>query len=129
MPNQYSPWSDTEISQLRGLAGKFPAPYISTQIGRGYDAVSKMIRKLGLPHYVQPSSKPRPAASGKATATPKSIKRVERKPAAPREPVAVRKSKITHISYPPLEWCPTCHAPVSNWDDHRRRIGCQRPAA
>jgi uncharacterized OB-fold protein len=36
---------------------------------------------------------------------------------------------VSHVSYPPLEWCENCHSPVSNWSDHEARLGCTRPAA
>ena len=48
MGNQFSPWSDFELNQLKELAGHFSAPYISAQIGRSDDGVRKTIKKLGL---------------------------------------------------------------------------------
>jgi hypothetical protein len=133
MPNQYQKWSDREISQLRELAGTIPASEISLKIGRGYDAVSKMIRKLGLPSFAHVFPPPRPAASPKpvgASKKPKNhVSPQWRGNFLPKKDVVVRKASVNHISYPPLEWCPTCHSPVSNWVDHERRLGCKRPAA
>lgn len=101
-----TPWTQQEINQLKELAGTIPAPQVAQKIGRGRDGVLKMIRKLGLPGYSQ-------------SAAPK------------KEPVkeVVEAPKINRhlVSHSPLEWCPNCHAPVSEWDAHlgrMARFGC-----
>ena len=121
----FNPWSDMEITQLRELAGHFSAPYISAQIGRSVEGVRKQIRKLGLKSFVSTPPKPRPAHPHRPVERKDTPKRV----LSPLKPVVLRKASVQHISYPPLEYCPTCHSPVSNWGDHRARMGCTRPAA
>lgn len=123
MPISGTPWSDMEINQLKELAGHFPAVHIGAQIGRGTHGVRKMILKLGLKSYVTTPPKPRPAAPPKAVRA----KVVPKRPVSHLKPTVVREAPIAHVSYPPLEWCPTCHSPVSNWIDHERRTRCKRP--
>src|ERR1700679_2385888 len=125
MANQFSPWSETELTQLKEMAGHFSAVHITAQIGRSVEGVRKMTKKLGLPVFVSTPPKPRPAASG----TPVERKNTPHPVVAPMKPATLRKASVQHISYPPLEWCPTCHSPVSNWIDHSSRVGCKRPAA
>jgi hypothetical protein len=129
MGNQFSPWSDFEVNQLKELAGQFSAVYISAQIGRSVEGVRKQIRKLGLKSFQNTPPKPRPSASRKL---------VERqdtpKPAvSPIKPTVVRKASVkNNISFPPLEYCMNCCSPVSSWSDHESRMshmGCKRPAA
>jgi len=127
MGNQFSPWSDMELNQLKELAGQFSAVYISAQIGRSVEGVRKQIKKLGLKSFVSTPPKPHPAASR----TPPERKE-KPKPVDPyHKPLAVREARVKHISYPPLEYCMNCHSPVSSWQDHESRMGwngCKRPA-
>jgi hypothetical protein len=118
-----------ELNQLKELAGQFSAVHISAQIGRSVEGVRKQIRKLGLKGFVSTPPKPRPVALRKPVESKEAPQHVERPVVAPVKPVTVRKASISHISYPPLEWCPTCHSPVSSWSDHTSRVGCKRPAA
>jgi hypothetical protein len=118
-----------ELNQLKELAGHFPAAYISEQIGRGMHGVLKKIRELGLKSYTPNPNKPPPVASRVPSAVPDWAKTTPSKPIAPLKPKNVRKASVSHVSYPPLEWCSQCHSPVSNWSDHSARIGCTRPAA
>jgi len=136
MANQYAPWSDMELNQLKELAGQFSAVHISAQIGRSVEGVRKQIRKLGLKGFVSTPPKPRPIASREPSAVPGWAKTATSTPVAPVKPVALRKPLVVresrvsnNVSYPPLEWCPSCHSPVSNWVDHQNRLGCKRPAA
>ena len=135
MGNQFSPWSDMELTQLKELAGQFSAVHISAQIGRSVEGVRKQIRKLGLKGFVSMPPKPRPIASRETSAVPGWSKTATSTPVAPIKPVALRKPLVVresrvsnNVSYPPLEWCETCHSPVSNWADHRARMGCRRTA-
>lgn len=114
-----------ELNQLKELAGQFSAVHISAQIGRSVEGVRKQIRKLGLKGFVSTPPKPRPVALREPVGGMRPHKPV----VSPTKPVALRKASVQHISYPPLEYCPTCHSPVSNWGDHRARMGCTRPAA
>jgi hypothetical protein len=124
MGNQFSPWSDMELTQLKELAGQFSAVHISAQIGRSTEGVRKMTKKLGLKSFVSTPPKPRPAARR----TPVERQDTPKPVLSPIKPTVLRKANVTHVSYPPLEWCETCHAPVSNWADHRARMGCRRTA-
>ena len=136
MALQFTPWSDFELNQLKELAGHFPASYISEKIeGRSVEGIRKMIKKQGLNSFVTTPPKPRPVAARKPVGETKELKTVQPKPktpVAPIKPVTVRKASVSHISYPPLEWCMNCSSPVSNWSDHESRMshmGCKRPEA
>ena len=118
-----------ELNQLKEMAGHFPASHIASQIGRGKDGVLKKIRELKLPGYVSLPPKPRPVAQRKPVERKEYPQHVARPVVAPVKPVTLRKANVTHVSYPPLEWCSQCHSPVSSWSDHTSRIGCKRPAA
>lgn len=125
MGNQFSPWSDFELNQLKELAGQFSAVHISALIGRSVEGVRKQIRKLGLKSFQNTPPKPRPRAAGKPVErkdTPKPV-------LSPIKPTVLRKANVTHVSYPPLEWCSQCHSPVSNRIDHQNRMGCKMDAA
>ena len=131
MANQYAPWSDMELNQLKEMAGHFPASHIASQIGRGKDGVLKKIRELKLPGYVSLPPKPRPVAQRKPVERKEYPQHVARPVVAPVKPVTVRKASVqNNVSYPPLEYCHVHHCLVSNWSDHSSRLGgCQRPAA
>jgi len=131
MGNQFSPWSDFELNQLKELAGQFSAVHISAQIGRSVEGVRKQIRKLGLKSFQNAPPKPRPIASREPSAVPGWAKTATSTPVAPIKPVTVRKASVqNNVSYPPLEYCHVHHCLVSNWSDHSSRLGgCKRPAA
>lgn len=38
------------------------------------------------------------------------------------------KEKPEYIKVARVEWCPKCHAPVSNWQEHYERMGHRRCA-
>ena len=127
MGNQFSPWSDFELNQLKELAGQFSASHISAQIGRSTEGVRKMTKKLGLKSFVSTPPKPRPAARR----TPVERQDTPKPFLSPTKPVTVRKASVqNNVSYPPLEYCHVHHCLVSNWSDHSSRLGgCKRPAA
>ena len=128
MGNQFSPWSDMELTQLKELAGQFSAAHISAQIGRSTEGVRKMTKKLGLKSFVSTPPKPRPAARR----TPVERQDTPKPFLSPTKPVTVRKASVqNNVSYPPLEYCHVHHVLVSNWSDHISRQGgtCERPAA
>jgi|ERR1700677_1875258 len=120
-------WSDMEIQQLRELAGKHSATYIATQIGRSPDGVSKQIKNLGLPGYVQyPKKEPIPDAQRRSKAPVGGRAYVE-PPAGLRQPAKAKAA----VSYPAAELCPVHHCLVSDWSGHVMRLGntCSRPTA
>ena len=123
-------WTDSEVNQLKELAGQFSAVHISAQIGRSTEAVRKKIKKLGLKSFVAMPPKPRPVASRKPSSVPGWARTGESNAVAPMKPTTLRKASVSHVSYPPLEWCGNCHSPVSSWGDHCSRMshmGCKRP--
>lgn len=136
MALQFNPWSDFELNQLKELAGHFPAPYISSQIGRSTEGVRKMIKKQGLKAYQNTPPKPRPVAARKPVGETKELKTVQPKPktpVAPIKPKTLRESTVKNsVSFPPLDYCMNCHSPVSDWHGHEARMqhmGCKRPEA
>jgi hypothetical protein len=133
MTQSGTPWGDGEVALLKQMAGSFPARHIADRIGRTTNGVLKKIKALGLKSYVNAPPKPHPVRPHRPVGEPKEQKAVEPKPKPPvalRKPLVVRESRVSNnVSYPPLEWCPTCHSPVSSWSDHTSRIGCKRPAA
>ena len=136
MGNQFSPWSDFELNQLKELAGQFSAVHISAQIGRSVEGVRKQIRKLGLKSFVSTPPKPHPAPVHRPVVEPKETKAIQPKPkppVAPIKPKMLRESTVKNsVSFPPLDYCMNCHSPVSDWQSHESRMshmGCKRPAA
>jgi len=119
-------WSHKETEALKKYMNDYP-PISSTQIaeemGRSVDSVRHKIKWMRKQDGDVPVKKVIPTK--KTVAKPVVTKAEKPTP----EPKTARTGKVPHISYPPLEWCPTCHSPVSNWDDHRRRMGCERPLA
>ena len=129
MGNQFSPWSDFVLNQLKELAGQFSASHISAQIGRSTEGVRKMTKKLGLKSFVSTPPKPRPAARR----TPVERQDTPKPFLSPTKPVTLRKASVkNNVSFPPLDYCMNCHSPVSDWHGHEARMshmGCKRPAA
>jgi biotin operon repressor len=119
-------WSHKETEKLKKYMNDYP-PISSTQIaeemGRSVDSVRHKIKWMRKQDEDVPVKKAIPTK--KTVAKPVVTKAETPTP----ESKTARTGKVPHISYPPLEWCPTCHSPVSNWEDHRRRLGCVRPAA
>lgn len=147
--NQFIPWPEHELAQLRELAGKYPSTELSKMIvGRSAMGIQKMIRKQGLPRFVQyPPDRPR-AERKKRVRKPRPVKVAVERPKHVEKPVAApvrvktyvepraglrqAAKKVSSVSYPPLEYCMNCHSPVSSWVDHESRMshmGCKRPAA
>jgi len=105
-------WTKEETDQVIALLAKGLGPTaISKELGRTKDSVRHRMR------FIKAKSIPVPVA-------PQEIK----KEAKRQEPKPLRKKEQTgYVTYPPLEWCGECHAPVSNWVDHGNRMGCKRP--
>jgi len=132
----FIPWTEEELTKLKELAGQFPAPHISAQIGRSAEGVRKQIKKLGLKSFVNTPPKPRPVRPHKTVGETKGVKAVQPKPktpVAPIKPKMLRESTVKNsVSFPPLDYCMNCHSPVSDWHGHEARMshmGCKRPAA
>jgi hypothetical protein len=137
----YTAWSEREKEILRENSGKITAIEIGKLIGRGSNGVRKMAKKMGLPSWEQlPADKQKHSAAIKPVdiPVPETPKPVENKvkppkPTRPLKPVEAKKApREASANYPQVEWCPVCHAPVSNWTDHITRLGwygCKMPAA
>ncbi len=127
MAHIFSKWTEQEIATLRKLAGKNSGKEISKEIGRGYDGIQKMIRKLGLPRYEFTGQQ------RTLTVVNKSPKDTHQSPVKSSSSTLLRKPQkpynLDRITVKgSVEWCPSCHSPVSNWSEHRERMGCKRPA-
>lgn len=147
MSNQYTPWTDKELNQLREMAGKRPASEIALEIGRGYDSIQKMCRKLDLPSYVKPVRDKAVKAPVAPVETVEVVDEPESTPEPPYVPVvrpvtirayvaptkALRQAPKpkASVNYPPTELCPVHGCLVSDWPAHIQRLGnvCKRPAA
>jgi hypothetical protein len=136
MGNQYSAWSEQEISILREKAGKVRSSEIGKEIGRGSSGVQKMAKKSGLPPW-QPPVKERPVPVPKPPKPAKEVKDVQPRPVPIAKPVVApvplrKPEKKRPVIHSQLEWCQNCHSAVSNWSEHVSRMshmGCRRPAA
>ena len=121
-------WSHKENETLKSLINAvppIPTTKIAEDMGRSVDSVRHKIKWMRKQDGEIPVKVKKVVPAKKAVAKPVVKKAVN--PVA--RPKALRQENESYVSYPPLEWCPTCHSPVSNWEDHRRRLGCVRPAA
>jgi hypothetical protein len=104
-------WRAHEDELIRELAGKMCAKEIGRKIGRSKCSVHSRANRLGINLRTdgQPTKKvPRvrgPRQKSYRAPKPKPIKVVE---------------SAIHI-------CPKHHCPVSNWEEHRKRMGCDAP--
>ena len=131
-----SRWTEKQNQQLRDLAPTHTATQIAALIGRSRSSVWSKAHVLGVepvreglrpPKRLARAPKPPKAAPGPklcrprkaAASTPRKTKAAPAKAAVP----------IRKPTPPQLEYCPTCHAPVSNWQEHYKRMGHRRPAA
>jgi len=104
---------------LRKLAGTISASEIGKRLGRTKDSVKAQLHRWKLPTYVVVYEKkvkpeevvPTPVEPPKAVPVP--LRKVD-KPAL--------RQKAPSREWPPLEYCPECHAPVSNWTEHHARM-------
>ena len=115
-------WTESETQKLIELRNNGAgSSSIAEELGRTKDSVRYRMRWLDAQGKEKPLTKEK-LLSMRPTRTENSPQDNEAKP--------LRKKENYHVSYPPLEWCPTCHSPVSNWTDHASRMshmGCQRP--
>jgi hypothetical protein len=117
-------WTAEETEKLKQLAGTMSCFQIGQQLGRSKDAVKNKILILDLPRYT--------ASLPVELKTPK--KRVRNRygatPVAPRKkepmtsPYKNQAARPIRTEAPSrIEWCSTCHAPVSDWIGHEERQG------
>lgn len=116
MPNQEQKWTPEETKKLVKLAGKMSGPQIAKILKRTRDSVKGKIERMGLPKFDR-SAKPIVIAPVPPPEPPKPV-------AVPqlRQPIKPLRQKAPSREYAPLEYCPECHAPVSNWSDHLIRM-------
>ena len=115
-------WSDSETEQLIELIKKDIGPTAAgKELGRSADSVRHKMAWLKDKDSSLVAAKIPPAPKEEVKA-PEPV--VESKP--------LRKKETKHASYPQIEYCPVCHAPVSDWTAHINRLGwygCKMPAA
>ena len=92
-------WTPEQVEALRECKSATEA---SKRLGKSRKAVLNKARKLG---YVFPEQVHRE--------TPSATRKPEKK-SLPAKKTKEYKSTLV--------WCPTCHSPVSNWDEHFERI-------
>ena len=111
-------WEDNEIKQMVELEKTMTHAQVAKEMGRTKDSVRHKLKWLKEQGIAVPT-------------TIKAVKKEEVRQAKEKvkEAKPLRKKEQTgYVSYPPLEWCGECHAPVSNWRDHAFRMGCKKPA-
>lgn len=119
-------WTEHEIAKLRQLSGTMSSAEIGKILGRTKDAVKSQRNRWGLPSYVRVYGTPTEtveAAPVSLPVAPKAVPVVLRKVSGP--PL---RQKAPSREWPPLEYCPECGAPVSNWEEHHQRMGHRRQA-
>jgi ribosomal protein L27 len=105
-------WTPAEIEVIRQAGSETEA---AKALGIGRDAVLRQSKRSGI---VLKETRP-PKAAGQA---PKRVRTAQKSvPPASRRFVHEERSRI--------EYCPSCHSPVSDWAGHTARIGCRRQAA
>jgi len=104
-------WTDEETQQLLELSKTLSHSQVGLQMGRTKDSVRHRLKWL--------KDKETPQEEKKSPVAAKSVKKKE---AHKEKEIRPTRTKEPHVSYPPLEWCPTCHSPVSNKEDHFRRM-------
>lgn len=112
-------WTDKETERLLELKKTLNNSQVAKELARTKDSVRHRLAWLKDKKLFE-SPIPSPVA----------IKVVKEDVQQEKNGKPLRKKEPSkhQVSYPPLEWCPTCHSPVSNWIDHRNRMGCVRPA-
>ena len=98
-------WTPAREAKLRSLLGKQTCQQIAETLGTTYHVVKRHGERERL--SFARTKKPKP---------------VQVKP----EVVRVKSDPPTRVCeiVGRLTWCPTCHAPVSNWQEHKERMGC-----
>lgn len=126
-------WAPQELATLKKLANKHSFSEIGKQLNRSKSAVRHKIISLGIERPLNPA-KPQVSKPPKPVLlTPKEPKKSNRgnnwrnnsiikRPAPKKEPKSIHSQNY-------VEYCPQCYAPVSNWQEHRIRLGHRRPAA
>jgi hypothetical protein len=125
-------WTENEIEILKEFSSKKTAREIGAIVGRSKNAVNNKISLMKLPALVVPCNeaskyrvynkkepamlvKPKPPKKQKDPLVARfknheAAAKTERRLAAPPSPTRI-------------EWCKTCHSPVSNWVEHQERQG------
>jgi hypothetical protein len=119
-------WTPEEIERLKQLAGTMSCKQIGKELGRSKDAVKNKISTFKLPSYTSvllAHAKVEKKRIRKKVVKESSVARREPMQSIYRNPKLIKTETVSR-----LEWCKTCHSPVSNWEEHRSRLGCTRIA-
>ena len=110
------PWSAAEEILLKDLAGILSVAAIAARIERTEKSVRARAVALGisLRHKVRGERR----RSCPAVVRTQQPKQHVTRPAKPSTAYVTR-----------IEYCPQCHAPVSDWSGHFQRLGHRRPSA
>lgn len=108
-------WTKEQVEQLHQLAGTKSYAEIGDIIGKSKDAVKS---KLYSVHRVRRASRKK-----------KDVEKVEaRQPMNDLYKNPHSKKYVARDVVSKLEYCKTCHSPVSSWEEHTSRLGCKRNA-
>ena len=118
-------WDAQDVERLRSLAPEKTLRELAAELGRSPRAVRSKLAALGLKCAHQPRPRREPAA------TPQPVRvRVVRLPKEKTASIAApRRIRPRRIEVSRIEYCPRCHAPVSNWGEHFERMGHRRTVA
>jgi hypothetical protein len=126
-------WTPNEIATLRKLVAKHNFAEIGKQVNRSKDSVRHKVIQLGLErpyNPVKPNTTPkvrRPVLVANKEPKKPAGHAWRAKPIGNRPPPNKEAKYIHSLHF--VEYCPQCYAPVSNWQEHRIRLGHRRPAA
>lgn len=114
-------WTEHEIARLKQLSGTMSSSEIGKILGRTKDAVKAQRNRWGLPSFIPAYARASEVVQA-APEPPKTSPVALRQ--APKPPLRQKAVRIEGT----VEYCPECHAPVSNWDDHFYRSGHKKRA-
>jgi hypothetical protein len=148
-------WTGAQIAELRkGVAASVPVDDLAEQLGRTRRAVENMMCRLGLDSASKwrrwsaredallrrqggRTIREAVAVLGRCGRNRKAITARARVLGVQlcdarglhRGTAVVRSTPSELGIRTRIEWCPQCHAPVSNWQEHHARMGHRRPVA
>lgn len=122
-------WSPELEARLRGLAPTHTPTQAAAELGRTDRSVRLRAAKIGL--RMRDGRKRQGQRSGISGERAASARKVGKpRTATVKASIALmpalRRPAASEVSR--LEWCPECHAPVSNWAQHYERSGHRRRA-
>ena len=109
VPDVY--WTPTRIEVIR-LAGS--ATDAARALGVGRDAVLRQSKRSGI--------------ILKETRLNSPVKQAPKRDRTAQKSVPPASRRFVREEWSMIEYCPSCHSPVSDWAGHTARIGCRRQA-